>query len=432
MNLLKTFTRSLAAGAVMVAGAAMFAGTASAQNTTANTAVENTFTLDYQVGTVSQDQITNDTSLAGPGVIVQGSETTFTVDRKIDLTVVETNSPNTVTPNQTSQALTYVLTNLGNDNQTYSVDLLRNGSDEFDAVLNPTTIAYEVFDEFGTSLGTGTVTEVAAGTATTTAAQRTIDVPPNGTVTFTVTANIPSGLTDGDQDAITLIAETRDPTDWVSGPPATPTVTATGTAGALTRDDSDTTGGNDTTNAQNGAADNVLADGSDAAVTGDTDNDGKFGAIGAYVVASPDLFAIKSVSVIATEPTACATQSAAAGEQYSVPAACVEYRILVANTGATATASNLNISDTLPAALTFVGASLVVSSYTDATPTTFTGTNGFEDDPVITGTTGPLLQLDGGALSTTDCTGTNCVVTLTDAILAAGEVGEIVIRATVD
>ena len=91
----------------------LLAGAAHAQNnfTDAGTNVENTFTLDYEVGSVSQPTITNDPTLGG-GSVVQGAPTEFTVDRLIDLVVQEQNSPLTVAPGSTGAILAVSYTHL--------------------------------------------------------------------------------------------------------------------------------------------------------------------------------------------------------------------------------------------------------------------------------------------------------------------------------
>ena len=103
----------------------------------------------------------------------------------------------------------------------------------------------------------------------------------------------------------------------------------------------------------------------------------------------------------------------------AVPGACVEYVIEVQNTGATATATNLVIDDILPAEVSFVAASLATTTAT-----------GFADDTGVAGA-GPVLSVPGTPADS-DCDGsTTCVIQLSDAILAAGEIGQIIIRAEV-
>ena len=109
-------------------------GMAHASNTLteAGVPVSNTFTLSYNVGAVTQPVITNDPLLGGSSVL-QGSPTVFTVDRKVDHSVVATNSILATSPGQTA-TLTFELTNEGNDLQAYSFSLddLDSGAGTFD------------------------------------------------------------------------------------------------------------------------------------------------------------------------------------------------------------------------------------------------------------------------------------------------------------
>ena len=83
------------------------------------------------------------------------------------------------------------------------------------------------------------------------------------------------------------------------------------------------------------------------------------------------------------------------------------YKITVNNSAAaTAVASDINISDTLPDNLTFVS----------ATSTGFTG--GAFNSPVL-------------PASNTDCTGGNCVISFAGGSLPQDSTGEIIVRAII-
>ncbi|MEL7541974.1 MAG: hypothetical protein AAGJ51_13815, partial [Pseudomonadota bacterium] len=254
-----------------------------------------------------------------------------------------------------------------------------------------------------------TITETAIG-AGAGSAFVTGDVPKGVRVFVQVQGTIAAGVSDTFTDDVTLIAEARNPTVFANEASGSPAAVTAATGGA---------------NVLEGLAQNVLADGTGVAAS-EVDADGLFAATGVIEVESPDLSAEKIVTVI-KEPgiadpfvalTDCATASAEADAK-AVPGSCVEYIIEVENTGATASATNLVIDDILPAEVTFVAASL----------TTTTGT-GFADDTAIGGV-GPVLTAPTTP-GDSDCDGaTTCVIQLSDAILAAGEVGQIVIRATV-
>ena len=146
----------------------------------------------------------------------------------------------------------------------------------------------------------------------------------------------------------------------------------------------------------------MLADGAGTAPA-DAANDGAHSDTASYIVTAANLTAAKSVTVIATDSAAidCSADPVQAGDQYAVPGACVEYVISATNdAGAAASATDINISDTLPDEVAFVAA-----------------TDG--------GFTGGALTTPGGA-----CT-TSCVVSFSGGTLDPGDTGTITIRATV-
>ena len=391
----RNLCRRLAGKIAAVAGAcAMIAGAAHAQNsfTEAGTNVQNTFTLDYEISSTPQPTITNDPSTTIPGAVVQGSETEFTVDRLIDLQLTQQNSPLTVAPGTSTARLEYLLVNEGNDAQAYSFSIADVAGDDFD----DTSYVVEYFidtnansDPFDDAAVTITVTPTGTGTTT----NVTPDVLPDQTIGVRITSAIPSSATDGELDDLILVAQTRDPVNWQQEG-------ATGSGGTTTAADPDT-------NSDTGVAENVLADGS--GTSEEVANDGLHSDTGRYIVSSPDLTAVKSVDIIATTPTDCATDSAGGATEYSVPGSCVEYVITVDNNGATATADAIDIADVLPEEVNFVTASF----------------SGWDASPV------PTLTTPSGAAATCDGTASTCNVTLTGASLSAGGQGTLTIRALV-
>ncbi|MEL6692250.1 MAG: hypothetical protein AAFQ12_04355 [Pseudomonadota bacterium] len=391
------------------------AGAAHAANdlTEAGTSVSNTFELGYSVSGTAQPVITNDSVSPPPGATVQGTPTLFTVDRKIDLIVTATNST-LATAAGVDATLTFEVLNEGNDTAAYSFSIadLDAGPTTFDATSLIVRYLIDANDNGSDDDGaytvlTATPTGTAAGSASFTA-----DVPKGVRVFVQVQGTVPAGLSDTTSDDITLVAEARDPTAFLLEVSATPGEVTAASGGA---------------NVLTGAAQNVLADGVGvAAAEAAGVADGLFAATGIIRVESADLTASKTVLVI-KEPgtddpfvglTDCDTATAEANAK-AVPGSCVEYIIQVQNNGVTATATNLVIDDILPAEVSFVAASLA----------TTTGT-GFEDDTGVTGT-GPTLTVPTTPAES-DCNGTTtCVIQLSDATLAAGEVGQIVIRAEV-
>jgi uncharacterized repeat protein (TIGR01451 family) len=361
-----------AAIALAVAGAS----SAEAAGTAAGSTVSNTFTLDYQVGGVSQTQINN-----------TGSPTQFTVDRLVDLTVTSSGDTNVV-PGAAGQTLVWSVRNDGNDRQAYSLTLTDFAPDQFDIAFGSLTMQYfvddgdGVFEPVAGQDGTGTAYTQGSGAAT-------ADIVPDRILWVRISGTIPGGLNNGDRDEITLVADSLNPATSLDPLyTGTPGAATTAAAGA---------------NVMTGEAQNVLADGAgvnDAANAGDhSDN-------GAFVVASASLTASKAVNVIATDGAAiaCATDPIQAGNQYASPGACIEYVISAANAaGAAANATNINISDVLPNTVQYVGATQ--SGFTAA---------------------GVLTPPAGGSGCVAACT-----VSLTGATLAPGATGLVTIRALV-
>jgi len=353
---------------VLAAGGAMFAvSAANAAGTDAGTSVSNSFTLDYKVGGVDQAQI--DTS---------GAPTTFTVDRKVDVTV-STAANATVTPGQTGADLVFGVTNTGNDNIAYRLSLTDVGADSFDI---GTYAARYYVDAGGDGVFTPGVDDAGAGVAYTLGAGVTADVAPDATIWVVISGDVPGSATNGQTDGVNLVADSYYPAaSRDSAYSATPGTNITAAV----------------SNAMNGAADSVLAD---AAGVSDAANDGAHSSTATYTVSAAALSASKMVAVVATNPTNCATDAIAGG--FAAPGACVEYVISASNSAAaSATATNIAISDVLPDEVQFVAATQ----------------SGFS-------AAGALTTPGGG------CT-TACAVGLTGASLAPGATGAVTIRALV-
>jgi uncharacterized repeat protein (TIGR01451 family) len=408
------------------AAVTLMAGTAFAGNTltTAGTPVSNTFTLDYQVGTVTQPTITNETGTADPNdVELPAGPTVFTVDRKVDHIVTATNSTLSTSPGTTA-TLTFTLRNEGNDNQAYSfslADLDNAAGTTFDA--SSLTIAYAVDADDENDIDETFVTiapTVIGDDPDADPVFVTGDVPKGVRVWITVTGTVAASVGDAVSDDITLVAETRNPTAW-----AIETIAATDVAEVTT--------GFVGANAVLGVAQNVMADstGVAAAETSPSgDGDGLYAVTGIILVASPDIVASKSMTAIKEPAVAdpfvalsdCATATAVTNAK-AIPGSCIEYVIDIANTGATADAEALNIQDVMPEQVTFVSASIV-----DVT------TTGFVDDPGVAdpgGVSGPTLTTPA-ANTACDGTASTCNIVLNNALLGPGNNSQIVIRALVN
>ncbi len=366
------FLRALRNIAIMAAGGAALASASSAlaAGTTAGASVANSFTLDYSVGGVGQPQI--DTS---------GTPTTFTVDRKIDLTVSTAVSA-TVAPGETGAELVYGVVNNGNDATAWRLSIKDVGTDSFD--IGTYTARYYA-DAGADGIFTPGVDDAGAGTAYTLGAGVTADVAPDATIWVIISGDVPGTQTNGDTDDVILIANSFYPVTSLDG-------ANTNTAGTeVTQDAANTMGGE---------SESVLADGTGTAgAPEDVANDGAHSSTATYTVAAAALTASKTVAVVATNPVNCATDAIAGG--FATPGACVEYVISAANAAGGAAATNIDINDVLPDEVQFVAATQ----------------GGFS----VAGTlTTPAVG----------CT-TGCTVALTGATLNASATGTVTIRALV-
>lgn len=303
-----------------------WAPSAFAEGTTAGTPVANSASVSYSVGGVGQTAI--ESSEAGNSIPGNGSATTFTVDRKIDVLVSEVGDSFTSSnPGATDQVLTFEVENEGNDVQDFlltATDGVGNTitlagtaeTDTFDATA-PTPPAIWVDGGDGVFTGTGPGSD---DTLQAYLDNMVVDTP----VRVFVVRNIDAGVADGAVSLITLDAQAV----ANSGTPAAP-------GAALVED----TGAND----QNGAAQIVFAD-SDGTLSQGTDaaRDGRNSATDGYVITSAQLSISKTASVV-RDPFGTTAPNAKA-----IPGAFVEYTIRIENSAtATQAATGISISDDL-------------------------------------------------------------------------------------
>ncbi len=371
MNRLKKVSKALLCVSV---SALVGMSNAYADGTAAGTNVKNTFTLNYQVLGVAQPTI--DTGPTG-----SDNPTEFTVDRMIDLTVASSGNK-TVAPGALDQELVFSVTNDGNDLQAYDFALVNETGDDF----NASGLAITVYVDDGDNTCDGTDTAGVGTAYTPGSGNASVDVAADATLCIVVDGDIASGQTDTQTSEVSLVADTLEPS-------------TVGSAGDKVIADAGT-------NTLTGVAENVLGDGHGGAGNNDNDNEGDHSATGTYIVASANLTASKSVGIFTQDGTGCSSipGTAGGGDQYSIPGACVEYIISIANNGATLAATNVTVSDVLPSDLEYVTAAKSVG---------------------LTG--GSFSQPATG----TDCTGGACTVALTGSTLAAGVTGTITIRAKV-
>lgn len=382
---------------------AFSAGTAFAQTppaangfTEAGTTVSNTFTLNYDVNNTPQTQINN-----------IGNATEFNVDRLVNVNVLNTGSTSVIS-GQFDALLPFVVTNLGNDTHAYELGFEQGtASDDFDP-LAPSAIDEIIFYDQAAAGTDGILTEAERAVATPTVYDLASgDVPvlaPDERVFVFVRQNIPTGQNDTDDGGIVLYADTQ-------------TITSAAGAALTFVETTADTDGNNTADALE--VENVLADeNGPASTTNDDDLDGAHSAIGFYIVENPNVTATKEVYGVTGAPGACDPIPAAAryaaaitDSEYFIPNSCVEYVIEVRNDGST-DATNIDLTDVLPDNLTFHEADV-------------------RGDLVLP-TTVPVGNLSAPSAGD-ECDGTNttCNVELTNATLAAGTVGWLVIRATI-
>ena len=371
-------------------------GTAFAQNdfTAAGETVSNTFTLNYEVNNTVQTEINN-----------TATPTEFNVDRLVNVTVSNP-SDTFVIADQDDALLPFVVVNNGNDEHAYLLGFEQAGGDEFDTTAATTAPDIIFYDESADTNNDGALSEAERAAATpqdynTTPGSVNVPVLAADERAFVyVRQNIPAGRVDTDEAGILLYANTQ-------------TITG-GTGTSLTY--TETLGDTDGNDANALTVENVLADEDGPAVTNDGATDGAHSARGNFVIENPNVAATKAVFGVsaATAGTCDAITAAgsyatpAANTEYFTPNSCVEYVIEVVNSGST-DATNIDLTDVLPENLTFRQAAV-------------------RGDLVFLPT--DLAAPSAGALC--DGTPAACTVALTDATLAAGDTGYLVIRATIN
>jgi uncharacterized repeat protein (TIGR01451 family) len=346
----------LFASASLLAVAAFAASPASAAGTAAGTVITNTVTVDYKVGGVSQSQLSASSS--------------FTVDRKINLTVAQVGSTTTsVSPGQTSAVTAFTVTNASNATLDFALAVTQlsggtaahSGTDNFDVSnvkMYIDTNNNGVYDP-GVDQQITYLDEITADTSK----------------TVFVVADVPLGRSTGD------VADVR----------LTATAAESGAAGSLGTTVVQTTGANtsgvDTVFADTNANGNVAGDGAAFA-----DDD--------YTVSAASLTATKTSTII-SDPVNGTTNPKL------IPGAVVEYCVAVKNAAGSATATNITVSDSLPAATTYVSAF------------------GIKINGTVTGSTCNVDGVAGGSFS-------NGVVSGTLSDITAGSASTMVFRVTVN
>jgi len=296
-------TTQLLGAVSAVALIAMSSTPALAVGTTAGDTITNNVSVSFEVGGEEQTEVTD--------------SDTFTVDRIVDVNVNFTGAtPVSVSPGQDQAGLAFDVTNLSNA----VVDL------DLSTVLTGGTAGnIENIEIYLDSDGDGSLSaaEIAAGPITFLDEVAADDGTGAETVSVVVVADITTDAVNDDTFDIVLVADAHED----------------GTVGTLGAEISDTAGAN------TAGVDTVLADGNGG--TGeDVDNDGDHSDEGQFEVAGAEISVVKSSRII-SDPVNGTTDPKA------IPGAVIEYCIAVSNAADAATATAVNVSDDLPADVTF-------------------------------------------------------------------------------
>ena len=274
-----------------VALVAMSSTPALAAGTRAGNTITNAVTVNYNVGGNAQSAVTASNS--------------FTVDHRVNVSVEAITTPVTVSPNQTNRVLAFNVTNLGNATADLALSIaLRAGT-----VGNISNI--RIFRDTNTNRALDAA-ELTAGAITS-----LDEVTEDASVAVLVVADIGINAAHGNTFDVALTAA----------------VHAGGTPGSLGTRIQATTGAN------TAGVENVLID---RAGVSDAANDGTFSASGIYTVSGAVLTVVKTSRVL-SDPVNGNTNPK------FIPGAKVEYCITVANAANAETATNVTLTDDLPA-----------------------------------------------------------------------------------
>ena len=294
-----------------------FASPAFAQNTNADTLIQNTVNVNYQVGGVAQTQIS--------------AVDQFRVDRKIlfsvsEKTVVGTTS---VTSGQQDAVTAFTIVNNSNDTLDFSLAATNTangttigggrGTDSFDTTnfeYYIDTNGDGIANDAGGWVSSLTLDNVAKGATVHVLVRSDIPLSANGTVSV---VQLAATALNSNGSAITAVGD---------GTANTADATA-GTFQTIFADDLTPTQGNTSRNGTSWAWDD-------------------------YTVSAPVLSVAKTSRIV--------SDGVSASNPKAIPGAVVEYCISVANAAGGATATNVAISDLVPPNTTYVPGSILVNA----------------------------------------------------------------------
>jgi uncharacterized repeat protein (TIGR01451 family) len=289
---------------ILLTGVALLMSLTAHAETASATVVSNTATVDFEVSSVNQPDVTS-------------AAATFVVDRKVNFTVAEVGGANTtVVPGQNAAYTLFTVTNNSNETLDFGLGASNqvggaaphSGTDNFNPSANSVFVDANNNGVYDSGTDTATFIDELAG---------------NGaSKNVFIVSNISNAQVNDDVAAVILTATAKE-----GGTATTEGSTVTETAGAEDKDTKDT----------------VFADGD-----GDNDiaRDGKHADTDAYKVITATIL-IDKISKVVSDPLNGTTNPK------RIPGAVVEYIIRVQNTGAVA-ANSLVITDTIPAELAFL------------------------------------------------------------------------------
>lgn len=314
----KQFKR--ASVACVALGSLFVSGHALALGVTPGTAVDNIASVNYSVGGVAQTVIRSAPGAGNstPGALA-GSNTSFVVDRKIDLYMREVNGTATtpVSPGSLNQVTTFFVRNDGNDTQGVTLASAAYAAAVFTHTSDFTMTNIRAFVE-STAAATGAACQSPTAPAQPVGMQFTLgtdsalNIPtlaPDSCTWIYIVADTPATATNGQYSNVQLTVTARVPT----------------TLAILT----DNSGTADVA----GSIDVVFADPGAA-------------------VADRDQYLIATAAFTVTKASAVLNDFVSASNYKAIPGAQMQYSITLANNGGAA-ADTISISDALPITTTF-------------------------------------------------------------------------------
>jgi uncharacterized repeat protein (TIGR01451 family) len=305
---------------------------AQATGTAAGTSIANRATVNYTVGGVAQPAIGSSPTGNSSGA---GADTTFVVDNKVDLSLIETDtapantSPGLTTTGTANAVAVFKLTNTGNFAQGYTFGVTQPVGGSLFAHTDTFDLANTKAVVSGAACSTATTTTPTYNSATDTATTvPTLNA--DSCVYVIVLGDTPNGLANGAAAIVRLTA----------------TTVAAGTLAAI----SDSSGSPDSS-----GVDIVFADSATGVHVAQVARDGKAFDDDEYFVIAPALTVTKTSAVI-SDPFNLAVNPKA------IPGATMEYTVTAANAAGAATANAVTLADVMPANTTFVPGSITLNA----------------------------------------------------------------------